>query len=306
MNTVRASGCVRVRYATPEMKLLAWLCIAWRPPVSSTFTHISFSDQPRRSPNSKAPNSPRSGVISCAASTSSGLSLGLSIEVCTRFAEALFACPASALKCAARPPTRSACNARGTRMKGVGKSPTTSGMACRFYERVCYRRVTRGTRSRLLNSSVTFDRYKRCVVFILHLTRSEVSSPMSSRFNKSGVALAVATALSAASMGAAYGGGLSGHAPGNYVSGDFHNHTTCSDGTISMQKLVKKATDKQDTPWGLDWFVQAGHGGNGNRNCTLAEDATLATPAYPLVYGADGTTLLGPNTSWQNSNPANT
>ena len=31
---------------------------------------------------------------------------------------------------------------------------------------------------------------------------------------------------------------------GTYVSGDFHNHTTCSDGSISMQKLVKKSTDK--------------------------------------------------------------
>ena len=72
--------------------------------------------------------------------------------------------------------------------------------------------------------------------------------------------------------------------PAHYVTGDFHNHTTCSDGSISMQKLVKKSTDKADTPWGLDWFVQAGHGGNGNRNCTLAEDATLATPAYPLVF----------------------
>ena len=61
-----------------------------------------------------------------------------------------------------------------------------------------------------------------------------------------------------------------------------------------MQKLVKKSTDKQDTPWGLDWFVQAGHGGNGNRNCTLAEDATLATPAYPLVFTQDGT-QLGPH-----------
>lgn len=127
---------------------------------------------------------------------------------------------------------------------------------------------------------------------------------MSSRFNKSHVALAVATALSAATMGVAQGTGLSGKAPGNYVTGDFHNHTTCSDGSISMQKLVKKATDKQDTPWGLDWFVQAGHGGNGNRNCTLAEDATLATPAYPLVFAQDGTTVLGPNTTWQNSNPA--
>ena len=52
-----------------------------------------------------------------------------------------------------------------------------------------------------------------------------------------------------------------------------------------MQKLVKKATDRIDTPWGLDWFVQAGHGGNGNRNCTLVEDATLATPAYPFIAG---------------------
>lgn len=62
-----------------------------------------------------------------------------------------------------------------------------------------------------------------------------------------------------------------------------------------MQKLVKKSTDKIDTPWGLDWFVQAGHGGNGNRNCTLAEDATLATPAYPYTAG------LSPLTNWTNS-----
>jgi hypothetical protein len=83
--------------------------------------------------------------------------------------------------------------------------------------------------------------------------------------------------------------------PGTYVAGDFHNHTTCSDGSISMQKLVKKATDRADTPWGLDWFVQAGHGGNGNRNCTLVEDATLSTPAYPFIAG------LGPNLSWESS-----
>lgn len=29
-------------------------------------------------------------------------------------------------------------------------------------------------------------------------------------------------------------------AAGKYVAGDFHNHTTCSDGTLSMQKLVKR------------------------------------------------------------------
>src|SRR5512141_3320230 len=108
---------------------------------------------------------------------------------------------------------------------------------------------------------------------------------------KKHITVAVAAALSASVMGSAayaHGGGDDDRG-GKYVTGDFHNHTTCSDGTISMQKLVKKATDKTDTPWGLDWFVQAGHGGNGNRNCTLVEDASLATPAYPLVYSTGGT-----------------
>jgi hypothetical protein len=123
------------------------------------------------------------------------------------------------------------------------------------------------------------------------------------------VAIAVASAISIAAIGVAQAGNDHGRdhdrkSKGTYVTGDFHNHTTCSDGSISMQKLIKKSTDKKDTPWGLDWFVQAGHGGNGNRNCTLAEDATLATPAFPLVFAQDGTTIQGPNTSWQNTNPA--
>lgn len=86
-----------------------------------------------------------------------------------------------------------------------------------------------------------------------------------------------------------------GKTPGTYVSGDFHNHTTCSDGAISMQKLVRKATGNSDGTFGLDWFVQAGHGGNGNRNCQLVEDATLSTPAYPFIEGK------GPTTSWEAS-----
>jgi hypothetical protein len=130
---------------------------------------------------------------------------------------------------------------------------------------------------------------------------------MSRGLNKNQIALAIATALSATAVSAAPGSHnffKPATAEGTYVSGDFHNHTTCSDGSISMQKLVKKSTDKVDTPWGLDWFVQAGHGGSGNRNCTLAEDATLATPAYPLVHAADGVTVQGPTTTWQNTNPA--
>ncbi|MCV2359856.1 hypothetical protein LNV08_12840 [Paucibacter sp. TC2R-5] len=119
-------------------------------------------------------------------------------------------------------------------------------------------------------------------------------------FSKSQLALAALAAIAIVpSTASAVTAAPAGKAAGQYVAGDFHNHTTCSDGSISMQKLVKKVTDKAgnggNTPWGLDWFVQAGHGGNGNRNCTLVEDATLSTPAYPYV--AD----TGPSTTWANS-----
>lgn len=118
---------------------------------------------------------------------------------------------------------------------------------------------------------------------------------MSHNFNKSQIALAVAAAIGAVAIGTTATPVHAAKTAGKYVAGDFHNHTTCSDGSISMQKLVKKSTDKIDTPWGLDWFVQAGHGGNGNRNCTLTEDATLATPVYPHVAGS------GPTTTWVTS-----
>ena len=122
--------------------------------------------------------------------------------------------------------------------------------------------------------------------------------------SRSQLAIAIATVLSAAMMAPVtakdFGQdfdnyGRAKKSKGTYATGDFHNHTTCSDGAISMQKLVKKSIDKQDTPWGLDWFVQAGHGGSGNRNCTLVEDASLSTPAYPHVEGR------GPTTTWANT-----
>ena len=113
-------------------------------------------------------------------------------------------------------------------------------------------------------------------------------------FSKSQIALAAAAAIgSLASVPML--ASAAGKTAGQYVTGDFHNHTTCSDGSISMQKLVKKSTEKSDATFGLDWFVQAGHGGTGSRNCTLAEDATLSTPAYPAVAGQ------GPTTTWSNS-----
>ncbi len=64
------------------------------------------------------------------------------------------------------------------------------------------------------------------------------------------------TAL-AASTAPAAAADKSEKARGRYVTGDFHNHTTCSDGTLSLKKLVDKSVDT----FGLHWFVQSGHGG---------------------------------------------
>ncbi len=129
---------------------------------------------------------------------------------------------------------------------------------------------------------------------------------MKHRFLKSPVAQAAAAVLAAVgALGAATAPGLADAAKvaGTYAAGDFHNHSTCSDGAVSMQKKVAKSMNRNaTTPWGLDWFVQAGHGGTGNRNCTLPEDAAFATPAYPVVTNAGGT-ILGPSTTWQNSTP---
>ncbi|MCH8180986.1 MAG: hypothetical protein IIA02_14545 [Proteobacteria bacterium] len=123
-------------------------------------------------------------------------------------------------------------------------------------------------------------------------------------FSKHQIALAAISFLGAATTVVAPTVANAAKVPGQYVAGDFHNHTTCSDGSISMQKLIKKSTEKTQGNWGLDWFVQAGHGGSGNRNCTLIEDASLATPAYPVVTDAATGAVKGPTTTWANSGVA--
>ena len=118
---------------------------------------------------------------------------------------------------------------------------------------------------------------------------------------KNQIALAVATAISAGALAVVPTVASAAKTPGKYVAGDFHNHTTCSDGSISMEKLVRKATGTaasgEPDGWGLDWFVQAGHGGAGSGNCTLTEDASLDTPVYPFTGQL-------PSTTWANTNAA--
>jgi hypothetical protein len=103
-------------------------------------------------------------------------------------------------------------------------------------------------------------------------------------------------------------------AGGTYVTGDFHNHSTCSDGSLSMKKLI----DKSVKTFGLDWFVQADHGGSSARNCTLSEDpfepvapalglTNSTTGPYPPATfpsaGQPAATLKGPNQSWESTLP---
>ncbi len=118
---------------------------------------------------------------------------------------------------------------------------------------------------------------------------------MTIRFTQRDVALAAAALFTTVSLSVATSTVLAQTATtGKYVAGDFHNHSTCSDGSLSMQKKVKKSTGTGVNEWKLDWFVQAGHGGGGSRNCLLVEEASLATPAYPF-------TNQGPTTTWANS-----
>ncbi len=126
-----------------------------------------------------------------------------------------------------------------------------------------------------------------------------------SAIHEIGLAMAgvVGLGVIAAGPGVAFAAEKAANKPaGTYVTGDFHNHTTCTDGTISLKKLV----DKSAGTFGLDWFVQSGHGGTGARNCTLAEDPFEPVPpalglTVPPTYPSSGqpvTSGKGPNQTW--------
>src|SRR5262245_22596286 len=51
----------------------------------------------------------------------------------------------------------------------------------------------------------------------------------------------------------------------SYMAGDFHNHTTCTDGTVSIETMVTKSIQT----FGLEWLASADHGGTGTRDCRI-------------------------------------
>ena len=142
---------------------------------------------------------------------------------------------------------------------------------------------------------------------------------MSTKFTKRDVSLAAIAVIGMAAvivapLASVAAEKAAGKAAGTYVSGDFHNHSTCSDGSLSMKKLI----DKSVKTFGLDWFVQADHGGSSARNCTLSEDPFEPVPSAlgltnsstgpypPSTYPSSGqpaATLKGPNQSWESTLP---
>ena len=73
---------------------------------------------------------------------------------------------------------------------------------------------------------------------------------------KNVMSAALATAVAAAAGGAQ---------AGEYRSGDFHNHTTCSDGSTSVKTLTRQSLTY------LDWFIHVGHSGAGERDCRISD-----------------------------------
>lgn len=76
---------------------------------------------------------------------------------------------------------------------------------------------------------------------------------------------------------------------GQYLSGDFHNHTTCSDGSTSVRTLTRQSLAR------LDWFIQVGHSGSGPRDCRV-DDFLYFSSASEYSPGLWINTLSDPST----------
>jgi hypothetical protein len=80
--------------------------------------------------------------------------------------------------------------------------------------------------------------------------------------------------------GTACGGSPFNGSKGEYLAGDFHNHTPFSDGTASVPLLVGKAMQN------LDWFAQSGHGG------AYSRDGRYSDPEYDASGSGEGKFLV--------------
>ena len=86
--------------------------------------------------------------------------------------------------------------------------------------------------------------------------------------------------IMSAALAAAVAGAAGTADAGQYLSGDFHNHTTCSDGSTSVKTLTRKSLSY------LDWFIHVGHSGNGARNCNISDFFyfSFQAPKHPGLW----------------------
>ena len=83
-----------------------------------------------------------------------------------------------------------------------------------------------------------------------------------------------------------------------YVAGDMHNHTTCTDGSVSTSYLLDRTLGTGATNgvpnFNLDWFTHGNHGGSGNRDCRFS-DTSANLPGDTTTYWTDtlGQTIQG-------------
>lgn len=83
-----------------------------------------------------------------------------------------------------------------------------------------------------------------------------------------------------------------------YVGGDMHNHTTCTDGSVSTSYLLDRTlgsgTNNGVPNFNIDWFTHGNHGGSGNRDCRFS-DTSANLPGDTTTYWTDtlGQTIQG-------------
>jgi len=83
-----------------------------------------------------------------------------------------------------------------------------------------------------------------------------------------------------------------------YVAGDMHNHTTCTDGSVSTSYLLDRTlgagTNNGVVNFNIDWFTHGNHGGSGNRDCRFSDSsANLPGDTTTLWTATLGQTIQG-------------
>ena len=83
-----------------------------------------------------------------------------------------------------------------------------------------------------------------------------------------------------------------------YVAGDMHNHTTCTDGSVSTSYLLDRSlgagTSNGVVNFNIDWFTHGNHGGSGNRDCRFSDtSANLPGDTTTLWTATLGQTIQG-------------